>query len=98
MCKYINIIVIDDNHVSLHMKAAAGGPLSLVQDGDRVIIDVDRGSIDYVVAEENKTEEEEKTGRKETKLYAKDHSEVIGVLRKYRRLVGSAHYGATTNC
>ena len=98
MSIFINIIVIDDNHESLHMKAAAGGPLSLVQDGDRVIIDVDRGSIDYVVAEENKAVEEEQRGRKETKLYPKVQSEVIGVLRKYRRLVGSAHYGATTNC
>jgi dihydroxy-acid dehydratase len=70
-------------------EAAVGGPIALVQDGDRITIDAKSQEILLEVAE---TELE--TRRRAWKAPPADN--VHGVLAKYRRLVGSAAQGAVT--
>ena len=68
-------------------EAAAGGPLALVRNGDRIRIDAFRGQLHLQVpaAELNKR-----------KASAPKRS-LSGVLEKYQALVGSAHLGAVTH-
>ena len=47
-------------------EAALGGPLALVEDGDRIVIDVDRRTVDLDVAE---GEVATATGRSSRELY-----------------------------
>jgi len=69
-------------------EAAAGGPLGLVRDGDRIRIDAAKGSLnlDLPLAELRK--------RKPT---MPKRAPVTGVLAKYAAQVGSAHLGAVTH-
>jgi dihydroxy-acid dehydratase len=68
-------------------EAAAGGPIALLQDGDRVRIDARAGTLDVLLAKP------ELDGRK-----AKPPKRsVSGVLEKYAAQVGSAHLGAVTH-
>ena len=71
-------------------EAAAGGPIGLVRDGDRITIDAARGSIQLHVSDE------ELAARKaQWKPYARER--LAGALEKYARLVGSTHEGAVTH-
>src|SRR5687767_2271958 len=71
-------------------EAAAGGPLALVVDGDRIRIDASAGSLDVdVPASELKQRRKAWKPRKSSASH--------GVLEKYERLVGSAHLGALTH-
>jgi dihydroxy-acid dehydratase len=66
-------------------EAAAGGPLALVQDGDRIRIDAAAGTLTLLA---DLHEREAKPPQREP---------LTGVLEKYAALVGSAHTGATTH-
>ena len=67
-------------------EAAAGGPLALVKNGDRVRIDAQRGKLELSVSAAELRRRKAKPPRRE----------LSGVLAKYASLVGSAHSGAVT--
>jgi dihydroxy-acid dehydratase len=68
----------------LSPEAAAGGPLGLVRNGDRIRIDARAGTLEVL---------DSLRGRK-----ARTPKRVLsGVLEKYERSVGSAHLGAVTH-
>jgi dihydroxy-acid dehydratase len=68
-------------------EAALGGPLALVEDGDRIVIDVDERTVDLDVAEDVLTERRAGLGSPEL---GPDH----GWLSAYRRLVSPVPEGA----
>ena len=70
-------------------EAALGGPIALVEDGDEVVIDVDRKALDLVVADDVLAERRARWTRPEPR-YAS------GVMAKYAALVSSASDGAVT--
>jgi dihydroxy-acid dehydratase len=75
-------------HVS--PEAAVGGPLALVHDGDKIVIDAQRRTLDLKVsAAELK--------RRRAKWVAPRASVTKGVLAKYAREVSSASLGAVTD-
>jgi dihydroxy-acid dehydratase len=62
-------------------EAILGGPIALVQDGDRIVIDAVEKTIDWVV-----TPEEEARRRKEWEASGKNQIKVTrGVLKRYAR-------------
>ena len=71
-------------------EAAAGGPIGLVRDGDRITIDAVKCTIDLHVSEE-----ELATRRSAWKPYTRER--LAGSLEKYARLVGPTHEGAVTH-
>jgi len=71
-------------------EAAVGGPIALVKDGDTIVIDADKGTLDLKV----KPEELAKR-RKAWKAPANPYQS--GVLRKYAEQVGPARNGAVTH-
>ena len=74
-------------HVS--PEAAVGGPIGLIEDGDRIVIDAETKQIDVDVTDE----ELERRG----KAWKRPPSAVTtGVLAKYRNEVSSASEGAVT--
>ena len=70
-------------------EAVDGGPIAFVKDGDRIVIDVDKHSIDLMV-----DETELARRRSEWKLPAPRYTR--GALAKYARLVAGADKGAVT--
>jgi dihydroxy-acid dehydratase len=72
-------------------EAAAGGPIALIRNGDRVRIDAPARRIDVLIedAEIDRRRAAWKPRRRPTPL--------AGVLEKYAREVGSAHLGAVTH-
>jgi dihydroxy-acid dehydratase len=70
-------------------EAALGGPIAIVEEGDEVVIDVDRGALDLDVA----ADEIERRFARWSPPAARYRS---GVLAKYAALVGSAADGAVT--
>jgi len=73
-------------HVS--PEAAAGGPLGLVRNGDRIRIDASRASLELLV---------EKSELRKRKARFPRRPSLSGVLEKYAAQVGSAHLGAVTH-
>ena len=72
-------------------EAAVGGPIALLKDGDRIVIDAEAGLIDVDLSEEDlAARRREWEGARET-LYGS------GALWKYAQLVGPARYGAVTH-
>ena len=71
-------------------EAAVGGPIALLRNGDRVVIDAERGTIDMEV-----DEAELSRRRAEWKPRRTDYN--AGALWKYAQLVGPAHLGAVTH-
>jgi dihydroxy-acid dehydratase len=69
-------------------EAAAGGPLALVKNGDRILIDAAAGTLTLDVS---KSEMKQRTAK------APKRAPVSGVLEKYAALVGSAYGGAVTH-
>jgi dihydroxy-acid dehydratase len=76
-------------HVS--PEASRGGPLALVQNGDRIRIDANDGTIDLLV------DESELARRKAAWKPVDRPVRLAGVDEKYSRLVGPAHSGAVTH-
>ncbi len=71
-------------------EAALGGPIAVVEEGDTIVIDVDRKTLDLEVSAERSSPNASRTGRRRRRNYAG------GVLAKYAALVGSASQGAVT--
>jgi dihydroxy-acid dehydratase len=71
-------------------EAAAGGPIALVENGDRIRIDADAGRIDLLV-------EAPELARRRTAWQPRRAERLAGVLEKYARLVGPANLGAVTH-
>ena len=70
-------------------EAAVGGPIGLLRNGDRIVIDAEAGTIDVQLSEE-----ELASRRAEWKPRAHDFNS--GALWKYAQTVGSARHGAVT--
>jgi dihydroxy-acid dehydratase len=70
-------------------EAALGGPIALVQEGDEVVIDVDRGALDLNVAADE-------LARRRASWSPPTPRYPGGVMAKYAALVGSASEGAIT--
>jgi dihydroxy-acid dehydratase len=68
-------------------EAALGGPLALVEDGDRIVIDVDRRTVDLDVPDDVLAARRERLG-------APDLGPDYGWLSAYRRLVSPVPGGA----
>ncbi|TPG61001.1 dihydroxy-acid dehydratase [Roseomonas nepalensis] len=71
-------------------EAAVGGPIALLKDGDRIVIDADKGTIDVDLPET-----EIAARRAAWKPRGTDYN--AGALWKYAQLVGPAHLGAVTH-
>jgi dihydroxy-acid dehydratase len=70
-------------------EAFVGGPIALVQDGDRIRIDADARSIEMVV-------DDAELERRRAGWTAPEPRYTQGALAKYARAVGSADHGAVT--
>jgi dihydroxy-acid dehydratase len=70
-------------------EAALGGPIALVQEGDEVVIDVDRSALDLNVAPDE-------LERRRAGWAPPPANYPGGVMAKYAALVGSASEGAVT--
>ena len=71
-------------------EAAVGGPIALVQDGDIITIDAEKGTLDLEVSEEE-LERRRKAWKAPPNMYRS------GALRKFADQVGPARYGAVTH-
>jgi dihydroxy-acid dehydratase len=70
-------------------EAALGGPIALVEEGDEILIDVDRRALDLIVPPAE-------FKRRLTAWTPRPPNYATGVLAKYAALVGSASDGAVT--
>jgi dihydroxy-acid dehydratase len=70
-------------------EAADGGPIALVQDGDRIRLDLEKGTLDLLV-------DSEELERRRAGWKPLEPRYPTGVLGKYAKLVGSAAQGAIT--
>jgi dihydroxy-acid dehydratase len=70
-------------------EAALGGPIAIVEEGDEIVIDVDRKALDLVVPAEE-------IERRLAAWSPRPPNYAGGVLAKYAALVGSASAGAVT--
>ncbi|MGQ0779431.1 MAG: dihydroxy-acid dehydratase [Pseudonocardiales bacterium] len=68
-------------------EATCGGPIALVRDGDRIVLDMDRRMLDLLV-------DDDELQRRRRDWTAAPQRPLRGVLAKYARLVGSAAEGA----
>ncbi len=71
-------------------EAAVGGPIGLLKNGDRIVIDAAKGTIDVDIPDEEMAKR-----RAEWKPRKTDYNS--GALWKYAQLVGPAHLGAVTH-
>nr|WP_294552307.1 dihydroxy-acid dehydratase [uncultured Rhodopila sp.] len=71
-------------------EAAVGGPIGLLKDGDRIVIDADKGVIDLIVPDAELAARKAAWTPRRTDYNA-------GAIWKYAQLVGPAHLGATTH-
>ena len=71
-------------------EAAVGGPIALLQNGDRIVIDAEKGTIDVMLSEAEFT-----ARRAAWKPRKTDYNS--GAIWKYAQLVGPAHLGAVTH-
>jgi dihydroxy-acid dehydratase len=71
-------------------EAAVGGPIALLQNGDRIVIDAEKGTIDMLVPEDE-------IARRRAAWKPRGHDYNSGALWKYAQLVGPAYLGAVTN-
>jgi dihydroxy-acid dehydratase len=71
-------------------EAAVGGPIALLKNGDRIVIDADKGTIDLMVPAAELAARKAAWTPRRTDYNA-------GAIWKYAQLVGPAHLGATTH-
>jgi len=71
-------------------EAAAGGPIALIENGDMIAIDAEKGTLDLEVSEAE-------LARRRKAWKAPPNPYQSGVLRKYADQVGSARKGAVTH-
>ncbi|KAI0369649.1 dihydroxy-acid and 6-phosphogluconate dehydratase [Pilatotrama ljubarskyi] len=68
-------------------EAFVGGPIALVEDGDKIVIDIETRRIDWLVSEEEQK-------RRREKWVPREYREKRGVLYRYARDVAPANVGA----
>ncbi|MBN8531198.1 MAG: dihydroxy-acid dehydratase [Alphaproteobacteria bacterium] len=71
-------------------EAALGGPIGLLKDGDKIVIDAEKGTLDVALSDT------ELAARKAAWKPAK-HNYQAGAIWKYAQAVGPARYGAVTH-
>jgi dihydroxy-acid dehydratase len=71
-------------------EAAVGGPIALLRNGDKIVLDAEKGTMDVVL-----TDAELAARRAEWKPRKTDYNS--GAIWKYAQLVGPAHLGAVTH-
>ena len=71
-------------------EAAVGGPIALLRNGDRIVVDAERGSIDVMLPEAELAARRAAWTPRRT-----DYNS--GAIWKYAQLVGPAHLGAVTH-
>jgi dihydroxy-acid dehydratase len=71
-------------------EAAIGGPIALIEDGDIIAIDAEKGTLDLEV-------EAAELSRRHTAWKAPPNPYQSGALRKFADQVGAARYGAVTH-
>ena len=71
-------------------EAAVGGPIALLRNGDKIVIDADAGTIDLMVPDDEMV-----ARRAAWKPRRTDYNS--GAIWKYAQLVGPAHLGALTH-
>ena len=71
-------------------EAAVGGPIALLKNGDKIVIDAEKGIIDMLVPEA-----EQAARRAAWQPRRTDYQS--GAIWKYAQLVGPAHLGAVTH-
>ncbi len=71
-------------------EAAVGGPIALLRNGDKIVIDADKGSIDVQLSDAELVARRAAWKPRET-IYGS------GAIWKYAQLVGPAHLGAVTH-
>ncbi|MCO6419627.1 dihydroxy-acid dehydratase [Siccirubricoccus sp. KC 17139] len=71
-------------------EAAVGGPIALLRNGDRIVIDAEKGTIDMLVSDEELAKRKAAWKPRKT-----DYNS--GALYKYAQLVGPAYLGAVTH-
>lgn len=71
-------------------EAAEGGPIGLIEDGDLIIIDAEKGTIDVRLTPAELQERQRKWQPRKT-MYTS------GAIAKFAKLVGPAHKGAVTH-
>ena len=71
-------------------EAAVGGPIGLIQNGDIIRIDADKGTLDVDLSDEELAERKKSFKPRRTNYNS-------GALQKYAALVGDARYGAVTH-
>ncbi|MGY4800114.1 dihydroxy-acid dehydratase [Teichococcus aerofrigidensis] len=71
-------------------EAAVGGPIALLRDGDPIVIDAEKGSIDVLISEDE-------MARRKAAWTPRGTDYNSGALWKYAQMVGPAHLGAVTH-
>ena len=71
-------------------EAAEGGPIGLVEDGDMISIDAEKGTIDVLLTPSELEDRKRKWAPRETAYTS-------GAIAKFAKLVGPAHKGAVTH-
>jgi dihydroxy-acid dehydratase len=71
-------------------EAADGGPIGLVEDGDMISIDAEKGTIDVLLTPSELEDRKRKWAPRETAYTS-------GAIAKFAKLVGPAHKGAVTH-
>lgn len=71
-------------------EAAVGGPIALLETGDRIVIDAEKGTLEVALSGEELDQRRARWAPRET-IYTS------GALWKYAQLVGPAHEGAVTH-
>jgi dihydroxy-acid dehydratase len=71
-------------------EAADGGPIALIEDGDKISIDAEAGTIDLLV-------DDAVLAERKANWTAREHDFASGTLWKYTQTVGPAYKGAVTH-
>ena len=71
-------------------EAAVGGPIGLLKNGDRIVLDADAGTIDVLISDEE-------MARRRAEWTPRPTDYNSGTLWKYAQLVGPARFGAVTH-
>ncbi len=71
-------------------EAALGGPIALLKDGDRIRIDCEARTLQWLV-------DDAEIARRRAAWQPRTAERLAGVLEKYAKLVGPAHLGAVTH-
>jgi dihydroxy-acid dehydratase len=71
-------------------EAAVGGPIGLLKNGDRIVIDAEKGTIEVLLSDDE-------LAKRRAEWRPRGHDFNSGALWKYAQTVGPARYGAVTH-